>query len=163
MEKVLISACLLGKQVRYDGNALSVSTNILDQWIASGRVISICPEVDVGMRIPRPPAEISQGDGYGVWAGTASVVESAGLDVTAYFKNGARMALALCRKYAINVAVLTDYSPSCASSAIYDGSFTGSKIDGVGVTAALLKKSGVEVFNQHNIEEANQVLQRMSR
>lgn len=155
MEKVLISACLLGKRVRYDGNALSISEEIIDQWMASGRVISICPEVDAGMSIPRAPAEILEGDGYGVWMGTALVVEDTSIDVTGFFKKGAQRALALCRKYDIKVAVLTENSPSCGSSSIYDGSFTSKKIDGVGVTAALLKKNGIEVFNQHNIESAN--------
>ena len=58
MEFVLISACLLGKQVRYDGNALSVSSVVLSKWISDGIIISICPEVKAGMRIPRTPAEI---------------------------------------------------------------------------------------------------------
>jgi uncharacterized protein YbbK (DUF523 family) len=162
MEKVLISACLLGKRVRYDGNALSVTATILDQWIASGRVISMCPEVDAGMSIPRAPAEISAGDGYGVWAGTARVVENTEGEVTDYFKKGAQMALALCRKHNITVAVLTENSPSCGSSMIYDGSFSSNKIDGVGVTTALLKKNGIEVFSQHDTERANQALHKIS-
>lgn len=163
MKKVLISACLLGKRVRYDGNALSISAKILDQWIAAGRVISVCPEVDAGMSIPRAPAEIFEGGGYDVWADTAVVVEDTGMDVTAHFKNGAQIALELCIKHSIKVAVLTENSPSCGSSAIYDGSFTGKKIDGIGVTTALLKENGIEVFSQHNIESANKVLQQENR
>ena len=163
MEKVLISACLLGKRVRYDGNALSVFAKILDQWMTEGRVVSICPEVDAGMSIPRAPAELSNGDGYDVWEGTALVFEDAGTDVTTYFKKGAQLALEMCRKHNVKVAVLADKSPSCGSSEIYDGSFTNKKIDGVGVTAALLKENGVEVFSQHDIESANQALQRTSR
>jgi uncharacterized protein YbbK (DUF523 family) len=163
MEKVLISACLLGKRVWYDGNGLSVYDSILEQWKASGRVISICPEVDAGMSIPRAPAEILKGDGCNVWEGTALVVEDAGIEVTEYFKKGAQMALELCKKHNIKVAVLTENSPSCGSSVIYDGSFTSKKIDGVGVTAALLKNSGIAVFSQHNIESASKELQRTSR
>jgi uncharacterized protein YbbK (DUF523 family) len=154
MEKVLISACLLGKRVRYDGNGLSVYDSILEQWKASRRVISICPEVDAGMSIPRAPAEILKGDGCNVWEGTALVVEDAGIEVTEYFKKGAQMALELCKKHNIKVAVLTENSPSCGSSVIYDGSFTSKKIDGVGVTAALLKNNGIAVFSQHSIESA---------
>ena len=149
--------------MRYDGNALSVSANILDQWIAEGRVVSICPEVDAGMSIPRAPAEIFEGDGYGVWARVASVVDHTGIDVTEFFKKGAQMALKLCKEHDIKVAVLAENSPSCGSSEIYDGSFTGKKIDGVGVTAALLKKNRVEVFSQHNIQGANKALQRTNR
>jgi uncharacterized protein YbbK (DUF523 family) len=147
MEKVLISACLLGKKVQYDVNPLPASGNILEQWITTGRVISICSEVDAGMSIPRAPAEILKGDGCSVWVGTALVVEDAGIDVTAYFKKGAQMALELCKENNIQVAVLTESSPSCRSSSIYDASFTSKKIDGVGETVALLKKNGVEVFS----------------
>jgi uncharacterized protein YbbK (DUF523 family) len=160
MEKILISACLLGKRVRYDGNALSVSANILEKWLAEGRVVSVCPEVDAGMSIPRSPAEIFEGDGYSVLAGSATVVDDTGIDVSSFFKKGAKIALELCKKYNVKVAILTENSPSCGSSAIYDGSFTTKKIDGVGVTAALLKKNGIEVFSQHDIPSANKALQR---
>ncbi|WP_018915912.1 DUF523 domain-containing protein [Vreelandella zhanjiangensis] len=163
MEKVLVSACLLGRKVRYDGHAVSVSESILDQWRAEGRVISVCPEVDAGMSIPRAPAEIFAGDGYGVWAEAAAVVEASGSDVTDYFKKGAQLALALCQKHNIRVAVLTENSPSCGSSAIYDGSFTGRKIAGAGVTAALLRDNGIEVFSQYTIESANNVLHSKNR
>lgn len=158
MEKVLVSSCLLGKKVRYDGTAMSVSIAILEQWITKGIVISVCPEVDAGMKIPRASAEILRGDGYDVWQGNAQVVEDMGVDVTEYFKNGAQIALELCRKHNIKVAVLTENSPSCGSSAIYDGSFTRKKIKGVGVTASLLKAHGIQVFSQHELETANEVL-----
>ena len=163
MEKILVSACLLGKRVRYDGKELPVSCSILEQWIAAGRVISVCPEVDAGMNIPRVPAEILKGDGCGVLAGTALVVDNTGIDVTEYFKKGSQIALKLCKQHNIKVAVLAENSPSCGSSSIYDGSFTNKKIDGVGVTAALLRKNGIEVFSQRNIESANNLLQRISR
>jgi uncharacterized protein YbbK (DUF523 family) len=163
MGKVLVSACLLGKKVRYDGSALATFGAIIEQWIATGRVISICPEVDAGMSIPRAAAEILRGDGDGVWAGTVQVVEDTGVEVTASFIKGAKIALELCEKHKIKVAVLTENSPSCGSSAIYDGSFTSKKIDGVGVTAALLKKNGIEVFSQQNLEGGNKALQRASR
>jgi len=155
-----MSACLLGKRVRYDGNALTVSENIIDKWQAEGRIVSICPEVDAGMSIPRAPAEILAADGYDVLLGTAAVVDDTGIDVSDLFKKGAQMALELCKKHDIKVAILTDNSPSCGSSAIYDGSFTGQKIIGVGVTVALLRKNGIEVFSQHNIPDANQALHR---
>ena len=162
MEKILISACLLGKRVRYDGNAVSVSTNSIDQWLAEGRVVEACPEVDGGMSIPRAPAEIVDGDGDTVWAGTSFVVANSGGDVTASFTRGAQLALELCKKHNIRVAILTENSPSCGSSAIYDGSFTGTTKSGFGVTTALLRQNGIEVFSQHNIESAQQSLQRIS-
>lgn len=160
MEKILISACLLGNKVRYDGNAMSLSAKILDEWVSSGRVISVCPEVDAGMSVPRAPAEILGGDGHDVLSGVGVVVDNTGMDVTAYFSKGARAALALCDKHNISVAVLTENSPSCGSSAIYDGRFSNQKINGVGVTTALLRSNGIDVFSQHNIENANKALLR---
>ncbi len=162
MNNILISACLLGQKVRYDGNALSVSSSIFKQWAAQGRVISVCPEVDAGMCIPRTPAEISGGDGYDVWAGTASVIGNDDSDMTTFFKKGAEIALKLCRKYNIRVAVMAENSPSCGSSAIYDGSFTNKKIAGAGVTAALLQNNGVKVFNQYDTQSAEKALQRIT-
>lgn len=163
MEKILISACLLGKKVRYNGNAVSISCDIVDQWLAEGRVVSTCPEFDAGMSIPRAPAEIIDGNGDTVWAGTSSVVANTGVDVTAFFMKGAQMALELCKKHNIRVAILTENSPSCGSSAIYDGSFTGTTKSGYGVTTALLRKNCIEVFSQHNIDSAHKALQRINR
>lgn len=154
MEPILISACLIGKRVRYDGKALSVAEEILQQWIAEGRLVSVCPEVDAGMSIPRAPAEIVQGSGADVLQGKASVVDNLGIDVTDYFKNGAQLALNACRNNNIKIAVLTESSPSCGSSTIYDGRFSKTKIRGEGVTAALLKANGVKVFSQYQISAA---------
>ncbi|RLA38232.1 MAG: DUF523 domain-containing protein [Gammaproteobacteria bacterium] len=158
MEKILISACLLGKKVRYDGKILPVSDNLLERWMAEGRVIAVCPEVDAGMSIPRAPAEITDGTGYDVLAGTAEVLIENGDEVSAIFKKGAQLALALCQQHNIKVAVLTEGSPSCGSSSIYDGSFTRQKITGVGVTVALLKQHGIDVFSQHQLPEADRAL-----
>ena len=159
MEKVLISACLLGKRVRYDGNMISVTERILQKWITEGRVVSICPEVDAGMSIPRAPAEISHGGGPHILDGAASVIDNTGEDVSPYFIKGANMALSLCKKHNIKVAILTENSPSCGSSSIYDGSFSNNKIDGIGVTTALLEKNGIKVFNQYDLINANAALQ----
>jgi uncharacterized protein YbbK (DUF523 family) len=158
MKKVLVSACLLGKRVRYDGRALTVTEHILKDWIRAGQVVSICPEVDAGMPIPRPAAEISGGDGYAVLAGQGRVITSTGADVTDYFRSGAERALALCNEHHINIAVLSEASPSCGSSVIYDGSFSRTKISGVGVTTALLRKNEIRVFSQHEISAAQAAL-----
>ncbi|MCE8016613.1 DUF523 domain-containing protein [Halomonas sp. MCCC 1A17488] len=158
MEKVLVSACLLGRRVRYDGGAKSLASEILAQWQAEGRVISVCPEVDAGLPTPRAPAEIIAGDGGGVLAGSAQVVDRGGVDLTEVFRQGASLALQLCRKHAIKVAVLTEYSPSCGSTQVYDGSFSGEKRAGAGVTAALLRQHGVQVFGQQDIAEAWRVI-----
>jgi uncharacterized protein YbbK (DUF523 family) len=158
MNKVLISACLLGDKVRYDGNSLFTSSDILQEWIDKGMVISICPEVSSGMSIPRAPAEINAGDGYDVLEGKISVIENTGNNVTENFLSGANNALKLCKKNEITVAVLADFSPSCGSSSVYSGDFSGIKVNGVGVTAALLINNGIKVFSQYQLTEANKLL-----
>lgn len=158
MDKVLISACLLGKKVRYDGGSLLSESSVFKQWLVEGRIISVCPEFDGGMTIPRAPAEILNGDGFGVWKSTSQVIDVTGKAVTSEFIRGAQIALELCKKHNIKVAVLAEDSPSCGSSTIYDGHFTGNLLDGVGVTTALLKSNGIKVFNQYEFERANQSL-----
>ncbi|KEI71888.1 DUF523 domain-containing protein [Endozoicomonas elysicola] len=159
MKKVLISACLLGNKVRYDGGSLAGSGKLISEWIAEGRVISICPEVSAGMSIPRAPAEISGGEGGQVLSGKVTVIDNNGEDVTEMFLTGANNALSLCKVHGIEVAILAELSPSCGSSSIYNGDFSGTKIDGTGVTAALLISNGIKVFSQYQLAEASQLLQ----
>lgn len=158
MEKIFISACLLGEKVRYDGNSLRTEHAILQQWMDEGRLVSLCPEVSAGMSIPRAPAEILAGHGEHVLLGTAKVVEKSGFDVTDAFLKGASNALTLCQKHDIKTAVLADFSPSCGSSKIFDGHFSKVKIQGSGVTASLLSQHGIKVFSQHQLSEVNQYL-----
>ncbi len=158
LKKVLVSACLLGKRVRYDGNALSVSDETLKKWMHDGRDIPVCPEVMAGMGVPRPPAEISNGDGEEVLDGNAAVVDQTGQDVTEFFILGAQMALDLCEKHNITVAVLAESSPSCGSATIHDGHFLGRKVAGMGVTTALLRQNGIRVFSQHELKDADTAL-----
>lgn len=70
-----MSACLLGKKVRYDGRALPVADQIIEQWHSERRIVSVCPEVEAGMSIPRQPAEIFEGSGQSVINGEADVIE----------------------------------------------------------------------------------------
>jgi uncharacterized protein YbbK (DUF523 family) len=161
MSKILVSACLLGEPVRYNGSDLRVEDAILHKWSSDGRVIACCPEVCGGLPVPRPPAEIVGGDGAAVLDGKAAVVDREGKDVSRSFITGAEQALSLCRKHRIKTAILTENSPSCGHSMIYDGRFSGRKIPGAGVTAVLLEKNGVRVFNQHEIEKAAIFLNRI--
>lgn len=158
MEKVLVSACLLGRRVRYDGGAKSLTSDILTRWQAEGRVVSVCPEVEAGLPTPRAAAEIIGGDGAGVLSDSARVVDSQGEHLSEAFVRGAYLALQRCRQHGIKVAVLTEHSPSCGSTDIYDGSFSGNRRPGVGVTTALLRQEGVRVYGQHDIAEADRIL-----
>lgn len=159
MEKLLISACLLGQPVRYDGGAKTLDDPTLERWRRQGRLVAACPEVQAGLSTPRAPAEIQGGGGAGVWDGTARVIARDGEDVSQAFLSGAEQALALCQRHDIRIAILTEASPSCGSSALYDGSFTGHRVPGQGVTAALLERHGVRVFSQFELDQAQRALQ----
>ena len=158
MNKILISACLLGKPVRYNGSDLLLDHQILSRWLKEGRTVAICPEVESGMPIPRPAAEISGGNGLDVILGRAEVINRDKENVTACFLAGAQVALEKCRENRIKIAVLTESSPSCGSRTIHDGRFTGRKIEGEGVTTALLRQNRIEVFSQFDIQAADRAL-----
>ena len=153
MQKILVSRCLLGHRVRYDGGA-SGPFDQLQQWIAEGRVVPLCPEVAGGLPTPRAAAEIPGGQGAEVLDGSARVITTEGEDVSAEFLSGARQALALVQQHGIRIAVLKANSPSCGNLLTYDGTFSGVKVSGEGVTAALLSRHGVRVFNESQLAEA---------
>ena len=146
-QKVLVSRCLLGHRVRYDGGA-SGPYGQLARWQDEGRIIALCPEVAGGLPTPRAPAEIPGGQGLDVLNGKAPVMTSEGEDVTAAFMDGAQQALALVNRHGIRIAILKANSPSCGNVQTYDGSFSGVKVEGQGVTAALLAGAGVQVFSE---------------
>lgn len=158
IEKVLVSACLLGSKVRYNASAKLSGDAVLDRWLAEGRVVSLCPEVAAGFPTPRPPAEIFGGSGEAVLAGQATVVEDNGGDVGDLYRDGARIALEMARENGCRYAVLTDGSPSCGSSFIYDGTFSGRRVAGRGVTTALLEAHGVRVFPEARLAELDAIL-----
>ncbi len=157
MEKILISACLVGQKVRYDGRASS-GAEVIHRWQREGRVVAICPEVAGGLTVPRPGAEIVGGDGEAVIDGEARLLTAAGADVTRAFVAGAHHALALAQRESVKLAVLKARSPSCGAATIYDGTFSGRKIAGAGVTAALLRRHGIAVFSDEELDEAQIVL-----
>ncbi|MEX5687321.1 MULTISPECIES: DUF523 domain-containing protein [Pseudomonas] len=153
MQKVLVSRCLLGHRVRYDGGA-SGPFDQLQQWLDEGRVVPLCPEVAGGLPTPRAAAEIPGGQGGEVLDGQAPVITTEGADVSAQFLAGAYQALELVEKHGIRIAVLKANSPSCGNLLTYDGTFSGVKVSGEGVTAALLKRHGVQVFSELELAEA---------
>jgi uncharacterized protein YbbK (DUF523 family) len=159
MELVLVSACLLGEAVRYNGADKRCRHNILERWISQGRVVSVCPEIAGGLSVPRLPSEIVKGaGGLKVLSGNAKVFNSAAIDVTTEFIKGAEYALEIATSMNIKIAVLKEGSPSCGSSFIYDGSFTSQKVFSSGVTTAMLQKAGLKVFNETQLEEADLLL-----
>jgi uncharacterized protein YbbK (DUF523 family) len=161
MEKILVSACLVGEHVRYNGVAMEFDNQILKYWRRNGLVVTICPEVAGGLSVPRPSSEISGGDGSQVLNGLKKIINVNGQDVTKYFIKGAQKALLLARFHKIKLAILKEGSPSCGSSYIYDGSFSKIKKSGKGVTAALLEQNDFRVFSEREIHEAEKYLKHL--
>lgn len=158
MDKILVSACLLGERVRYDGGGNRAKHNFITTWLDEGRFVPVCPEVIGGLPTPRPPAEIQSGTGADVLEGNAIIKTVSGEDVTDAFVIGAEKALRIAQSYQCRYALLAARSPSCGNELIYDGRFAGQLVSGAGTTATLLKKRGILVFNENQIEELAQHL-----
>ncbi len=163
MHKILISACLLGRPVRYDGRARHPDdpTHLLDRWRREDRLVPICPEVSGGLPVPRPPAEIVGGDGNDVLDGRAHLLTADGRDVTAPFLAGAQAALAMAQEHDVALAILKARSPSCGSHQIYDGSFSSTLRPGSGATAALLRRHDIPVFTEDQLAAAALLLEEL--
>lgn len=143
--KILVSACLLGVNCRYDGGN-SRNENALKQQ-ETDELIPVCPEEAGGLPTPRPAVEIVGGDGNDVLDGKAKVMTADGQDKTEQFLKGAQHALELAQSQGATSVIFKSRSPSCGCGKIYDGSFSGTLITSDGVTAALLKRHGIKVIS----------------
>lgn len=143
MKKLLISACLIGENKRYDGgnNKLLRLEELKKHFI----LIPICPEVDGGLKTPRLPSEIVDD----------KIINIEGVDNTIPYHMGAKCALEIAKKEKITLALLKAKSPSCGVRNIYDGTFTHTLIDGEGITVSTLKKSipDIKIFDETEIDE----------
>ncbi|MDD4802231.1 MAG: DUF523 domain-containing protein [Syntrophomonas sp.] len=144
----LISACLCGINCKYNGknNLNKYYWDLLQQ----GDIIPVCPEQLGGLPTPRSACEIVGGTGKHVINGQAPVISSAGKDFSAQFIKGAHETLRIALQAGIDTAIFKSRSPSCGNGTIYDGTFSGNLIAGEGVTAALLKKNGIKVYNDQD-------------
>ena len=140
MEKILISACLVGDKTRFDGH--SNYNPLIEELLKKYELVPFCPEVEGGLKTPRDPSEIIKD----------KVMSSKGRDVTRFFKEGAEKALNICKYLEIKVAILKESSPSCGVHEIHDGSFTNKKKKGEGITTSLLRQNGIKVINEKEIE-----------
>ena len=148
MDKILVSACLLGEKTTYLGG-----DNRQDYLTELNRyydLVPFCPEVEGGLPTPRKPSEQK----------SASVYMDDGTDVTSAFNEGAYKATAICSFLGIRLAILKERSPSCGVHQIHDGRFKGNLIPGEGVTTAALRRMGVRVYNE---EEGIQLLEEAKR
>ena len=138
---IVISACLLGFQCRYDGHHC-LCPELVD-FVSSYPFTPFCPEQLGGLPTPRPPANMMNGDGDDVLSGKAMLMDAEGNDVTEAFKKGARESLRLARLTGTSIAVMKDKSPSCGLKSPYCETPSG---HGTGVTAALFLSSGIRIF-----------------
>ena len=148
---ILISSCLLGNPARFDGQAKPCQ--LLTKYKDSGHFIPICPECAGQLPIPRPPAEIQNGNGADVWQNRCRVLDRNGLDVTENFCKGAIVCAKLAKKYKITAAILKERSPSCGVHAVYDGSFSKTTLPGQGVAAAYLAAQSYQLYSEEDLTE----------
>ena len=140
-EALLISACLAGENCKYSGgnNYCPEVESLKERYL----LIPVCPERDGGLSIPRPPAE-RRGD---------RVINKEGQDVTAQYRRGGEIALESARRHSCTRALLKERSPSCGCAGIYDGTFTGTLVPGLGVAAQLLSENGIALWGESRIDE----------
>lgn len=138
-EKILISACLIGDKVKYDGK-----TNLspyIQELLEKYELIPFCVEVEGGLSIPRIPSERRR----------EKVINKKGKDVTKYFNRGVDLAINIVNYLGIKIAILKEFSPSCGVKEIYDGSFNNRKKKGAGVLTEALLKRGIKVISSEDI------------
>ena len=140
MEKILISACLIGDKTKYDGKS-NYNPKIQD-LLEKYELVPFCPEVEGGLSIPRDPSERRN----------EKVITKEGRNVTKQFEKGAELALNICQYLGIRLAILKENSPSCGVNKIYDGKFENKLIPGSGVTTELLKRKGIKVISEEEID-----------
>lgn len=140
MAVIAVSGCLLGFDCRYKGD------NCANEKILSlakdHTLIYICPEQMGGLATPRDPAEQVNG----------KVITNKGKDVTEQYAKGAEIALRLAKLNNVDFAILKSRSPSCGSGIVYDGSFTGTRVPGNGICAALFKENGIPVYTEEELD-----------
>ena len=137
--KIMVSACLLGENCKYNGGN-NYSEKVME-YVKGHQVISVCPEVDGGLPTPRIPCEIVDG----------IVTNKEGQSKDIEFRAGARLGLKKAIEEKVDLAILQSRSPSCGVNQIYDGSFSGQLIDGQGVFVKLLIENGIKVIDAADI------------
>ena len=153
-EKILCSACLLGTYCRYDGK-IKPNQRVLN-LLKDKILIPICPEQLGGLKTPRNASGIMNGDGNGVIAGKAKVINRKGDDWTENYINGAETAFKIAKLFNIKTAILKQGSPSCGCGSAFQWEKVNNKLSnrrrrGDGVTAALFKKNGIRVITENDL------------
>lgn len=132
---ICVSKCLMGHNCRYDGK--NMKNDAIIEYLKDKEYVEVCPECLGGLSTPRNPSEII-GD---------KVVSNCGVDVTKEFYKGAYEALEIAKKAGCKCAIFQENSPSCGVNQVYDGTFTGKKVNGQGITTKVFKENGIEVIS----------------
>lgn len=146
---IIVSACLVGVNCKYNGG--NNYNDKVKNFLKDKQYIIICPEQLGGLTTPRNPSEINHLDGKEVLIGNSKVISCENKDITENFIKGAKESLNIAKMFNCKKALLKEGSPSCGCNLIYDGSFTGRKITGMGVTAALFNENNIEVFSEKEL------------
>ena len=139
--KVLVSACLLGKNCKYNGGN-NYSPEVIN-FLKNKEFIEICPEILAGMSAPRPPVEIVNG----------KVMDNSGRDLDKQYRLGVSKAMEMVKDQNISVAILQSRSPTCGVNQIYDGTFSRKLVSGQGILAKALKDAGYEVIDVEDLKD----------
>ena len=144
MEKVLVSACLIGNNCKYNGGNNKKEKII--EYLKDKEIILVCPEVMGGMDVPRLKSEIVVNEK------DLKVINEKGKNVTSFFVKGANIALRRAIANGVKVAILKEKSPSCGYKKVYDGNFSGTKVDGSGVFTRMLLEKGIKILTEEDFE-----------
>ena len=136
---VVISACLLGRNCKYNGGN-NFNERVVE-FLKDKRVIPVCPEELAGLGIPRPSIEIVDG----------ILRRKDGTSVDNAVRDAVEQILTQLHGQEISCAVLKSRSPTCGVRQIYDGTFSGRLIDGAGVLARALMDAGYTVIDAEDI------------
>ena len=147
--KILISACLLGQNVKYDGNNNSILENpFIKKLLNLNMLIPICPEVEGGLPIPRVPVEVKE----------KKAIDKEGNDRTKNFFLGAEITCQLAQQNDVKIAIMKAKSPSCGKGKIYDGTFSKKLINASGIAVIALEEIGVKVFSEDDLKKLEKIL-----
>lgn len=144
-EKLLISSCLLGELVKYNGSHNKLNKEIIKKIKNYFELYPFCPEVEGGLPTPRVPCEIISNN-------PLKVINKETIDKTAEFVIGAQKAINLCKKKDIKIALLKSNSPSCSNQYVYDGTFSNTKTEGFGITVSYLLSENIKIYNENQLE-----------
>jgi uncharacterized protein YbbK (DUF523 family) len=139
---IIVSACLLGENCRYDGN--NCFNRELFEFLRDKQIIKVCPEVFCGLGIPRIPFEIVKEND------NLRAITKIGEDITLKVKKGCKKCFESINSENIEYAILKSKSPTCGFEKVYDGKFSGTLTNGNGIFAEILQSYNINIYNEHN-------------